>query len=315
MRAGQAALSTLDAQLRVPHRDDVRDVALLERRRARRIRAIHRHLADAEVVAAAEHHARRHLTHELGRIGSHDRRSVERAGCRKRHTHLEQIRQRRVHRSEILADHVVALRLVAGDDRLLDARDRLLARQHAGDREEARLQHGVDPSAQAGVARDLGGVDHVKAELPVQDLLLHRARQPVPYRFGSMRRVEQEGPTLDGEAQHVDPVQDGRLMTGDELGRLQQIRRADRSRPEAQVRDGLRARLVRVVDEVALRVHPGLGGDDLHAVLVGAYGAIRAEAEEQRADLVVPLERERRIDDQAAVRDIVVDPDGERLLG
>ena len=38
-------------------------------------------------------------------------------------------------------------------DRLLDLRDRLLARQHAGDGEEAGLQHGVGAAAQPDVRR------------------------------------------------------------------------------------------------------------------------------------------------------------------
>ena len=43
-------------------------------------------------------------------------------------------------------------------------------------------------------------------------------------------------------------------MAADEDGSGDQVRRANRLRPEAQVRDRHRARLLRVVDEVALRV-------------------------------------------------------------
>ena len=43
-------------------------------------------------------------------------------------------------------------------------------------------------------------------------------------------------------------------MAGDEVGLADQVGRADRPRAEAQVRDGDRAGLLRVVDEVALGV-------------------------------------------------------------
>ena len=85
---------------------------------------------------------------------------------------------------EILRDDLAALAAVGLLDHVLDARDGFLARQHAGDREEAGLQDGVDPAAEAGVARDLRGVDHEQAQLLVDDLLLHRARQTVPRLLG-----------------------------------------------------------------------------------------------------------------------------------
>ena len=57
--------------------------------------------------------------------------------------------------------------------------------------------------------------------------------------------------------EHVDPVEERRLMAGDEIGRLDQVGRMDRPLAEAQMRDRLRPRLVRVVDEIALREEPG----------------------------------------------------------
>jgi hypothetical protein len=77
------------------------------------------------------------------------------------------------------------------------------------------------------------------------------------------------------------------------------------------VRDGRRARLLRVVDEVALRPAVGLLADDLDGALVGADRAVRAETVEDGTHRVRLVERERRIDVEARLRDVVGDAEGE----
>ena len=77
------------------------------------------------------------------------------------------------------------------------------------------------------------------------------------------------------------------------------------------MRDGLRARLLRVVDEVALRVQALLGAEDLDRVLVRADGPVRAEAEEDRAHRLGRLDVELCVVGQARAGDVVVDPDRE----
>ena len=73
-------------------------------------------------------------------------------------------------------------------------------------------------------------------------------------------------------------------MAGDEVGLGDQVAGADRLGAEAQVRDGDGAGLLRIVDEVALGEVVGILADDLDGVLVGAHGAVRAQAvEEARA--------------------------------
>ena len=85
--------------------------------------------------------------------------------------------------------------------------------------------------------------------------------------------------------------------------------------PEAQVRGGDGAGLLRVVDEVALRVVVGLFADDLDGVLVGAHGAIGAQAVEQGAHGAGLFGGEFGVVVQAGVGDVVVDADGEVVLG
>ena len=105
-------------------------------------------------------------------------------------------------------------------------------------------------------------------------------------------------------------------MAGDEVGlaRADQVRRTYGVRPEPQVRGGHRTRLLRVVDEIPLRVEVGTLSDDLDAVLVGAHRPVGAEPEEHGADHVVRLRRERVVDLERGVRDVIDDADREVVL-
>ena len=101
-------------------------------------------------------------------------------------------------------------------------------------------------------------------------------------------------------------------MAGDEVGAVDQVGRPDRLRPEPQVRHRDRARLLRVVDEVALGVEVGALADDLHRALVRAHRAVGAEPEEHRLHLARRAGvHELRVDRKAQAGDVVVDPDGE----
>ena len=88
----------------------------------------------------ARHLAHERAAHRPARAAAGRSALVAAAG----NAHLVQMRQRVVDGLEVPAHHVAALAAVALLDRVLDARDRLLARQHAGDGEEAGLQDGVD---------------------------------------------------------------------------------------------------------------------------------------------------------------------------
>ena len=72
VRADEAAVAALDAELRIPDGDDVRDVALLVLGRATRIRAVDRKRAHGQLIAEAGHHRRGHSAHELRSVGGHE---------------------------------------------------------------------------------------------------------------------------------------------------------------------------------------------------------------------------------------------------
>ena len=232
-----------------------------------------------------------------------------------RHLDLVQMAQRRIHGGEVLLHHRFAALAVGLLDGVLDGGDRFLARQHAADGEEAGLHDGVDAPAHAGLARHRVAIDHVEPQLLVDDLLLH-LRAAVASQTSSGPKGLFSRNVAPGSAHFSTsmPLQERELVAGHEIGRRNQVARMDRLRPEAQVRSGHRAGLLRVVDEVALRVIVGLLADDLDRVLVGAHRAVGAQAVEQRAHRARLFGRKARIVGQAGVRHVVVDADGEVIL-
>ena len=123
-----------------------------------------------------------HVAHKLRRV-RRDRRQ-QRAGavqlCGPPPTTSCRLRQRVVHGLQIHLDDFIALFAVGFLDGIFDRVNRLVLRQHAGEREEADLHDGVDASAHAAFARDLGGVDDVELRLLREQRLLHRRRQRGP---------------------------------------------------------------------------------------------------------------------------------------
>ena len=264
MRTNHAAIAALDADIGLPDRHEVGDIALFPLGSGAGIGAIHRQGADRQFVAAPGHHHRRHVAHELRRVGGHSRRQFDGAGRPRRHRHLAQIGQGVVHRLEVLAHHLFALAHIALFDRILDLFNRFIARQYARNGEETSLHDGVDSGAHAVVAGYLLGIDAVDPQLLGDNFLLHRPRDPVPAFLRLVRAgVQQQHGAGGGMFEDIAPVEEVELMTADEVGRLHQIRRANRVRSEAQVRDRLRAGFLGVVDEIALGVKLGIVADDL----------------------------------------------------
>ena len=70
---------------------------------------------------------------------------------------------------------------------------------------------------------------------------------------------------------------------------------------------------MRIVNEIALSVAPGILGDDFHAVLVGPDRSVGAEAVEDCAGDAVGFDRETGIDLETRIRNVVVDPNGEAV--
>ena len=218
VRADEAAIAALDAVVGVPHGDEVGDVALLVRRRSRRIGPVHRQGADRKRVAAAGHHLGGHRPHELGSIGRDQGRQF--AGGRHLVRNLDAVQrfQGAVDDRLVTRDDVGAALAVGLRDRFLDAGDRLLGRQHTGDGEKARLQNGVGAPGEPRLPGEPAGVDGVDLEVLGQDLLLHRTGERVPDDVRRVAAVEQQGGARGGPAEHVHLIQQAELVAADEAG-------------------------------------------------------------------------------------------------
>ena len=230
------------------------------------------------------------------------------------HHDLGERAERAVDRLVVAFDHVGSTLAVRLLDRLLDLEDGVLAGQDARYGEEAGLHDGADVPAHARGRRDAVPIDDEHLDVLLDDRLLHLAGQLSPDLVGEPRGVQEERCTVGGVAQHVLPVEEPRVVARDEARALDEVARTDGVRAEAQVRDGDRAGLLGVVDEVALRVAGRLLADDLDRVLVAADGAVRADAEEHRAHHVGRLDVEATVPGEGGVGHVVDDPHGEVVL-
>ena len=214
-----------------------------------------------------------------------------------------------IDRGEVALHHLLALAAVALLDRVLDRSDCLLDGQHAGEREEARLEGRVHAAGEPRLAGDTLRVDDMEAELLARDLLLHVTGQ-VPPGVDTVRARQQERRAGTCVLEYVEALEQPELVTGDEVGLFDQVRRFDRVVAETQVRDGHRSRLLRVVDEIRLHVVARFAGDDLGRILVSAHRAIRAQPVEQTADALLG-NAPSRVVGEARTGDVVVDTDRE----
>ena len=259
---------------------------------------------------ASVNHAE-HIALKLGRPGSERRGHFDLAGHLLRNGHFEHVRERFLHGAQVLLHDLVTLAAIGVADGLANGFNGLIAGQDLGDGEEAGLQNGVHARAHAGFARHLIGVNDEEAGLLGDQLGLDFARQLGPNLVLIKRTVEQENAARNQGAEHVVAFEENPLMAGHEVGFGDQIARPDRLRPETQVRNRHRARLLRVVDEVALSVVVGVFADDLDRVLVRAHGAIRAEAVEHGSHHVVGLDGKIGIVIEAGMAHVVMNADGE----
>src|SRR3984885_4555545 len=125
------------------------------------------------------------------------------------------MRQSVIDGGEVLRDDGIALLAVGLLDHVLDALHGFIARKHAGNREKAGLQDGVDLGAESGVSSNPRGVNDEQMETLVDDLLLHGAREMIPGLFGPVRAVEQESGDGSGEPKYIDSIKEAELVAGD----------------------------------------------------------------------------------------------------
>ena len=161
-------------------------------------------------------------------------------------------------------------------------------------------------------------VHHEEAQALVHDGVLDLGGQPVPHLAGREVAVEQERGPGTGDPQDVHTAKEPELVAGHEVGLVHEIGGVDGIGAEPQVRDGDRPGLLRVEDEVPLRVAGGVPtiplGDDPDGVAVRPDGAVAAEAVEDGPEHAGVPDPERRVDGEARVGHVVDDADREVVL-
>ena len=186
-------------------------------------------------------------------------------------------------------------------------------RHHLGQGEEARLHHRVDAGPQAMGPRNRGGI-HRKHPQPLGfDGPLDAPRQLRPALLQGPGAVQQQGAVGGGVLEQVELLEEIPVVACHELGLADQVSRADRLGAEAQVGHRDRSGFFGVVNEIALGLEPGGFADDFDAAFVGTDGAIGTQAIEDRPKglgrfALGQLDVEATVHRQREVGDVVGDP-------
>ena len=216
--ADHGALAALDADLRIPHGDLLGDVALLVLGGAGGEGAVLGELGDLEALAlVGDHLAEDSLTNCGASAGTGLFMWSLRGGLAGYFDLVVSVRARSM-AAMFFCDDVGALPVVGLLRVLLDELDGLVLGEDAGDLEEGGLHDGVDAAAHAGLLGDGHAVDHVEAELLVDDGLLDLGGDLVPDLVGGEGAVEEEDAALLGVGEHVELLEEGELVAGDEVG-------------------------------------------------------------------------------------------------
>ena len=314
MRTDEHALATLDANLRIPHRNFRGKIAFLPTRGVRWERAIARHRAHGQSVATACRNRPQHIAHKGRRLCRHRRTNRDPALDVVGHFHFKQIREGRVHRRDVHLHDLFALLAVGFLDGILDRHDGFFTWQHARNGKEARLHHGVNARPHARRPRHRQRINREHLCFRRDEIALRFRREIVPDYLRPMRRVQQQRPARHETLRHVHALEEDGLMTRHEVRRRDEIRGTNRLRPEAQMRNRDSSGFLRVIDEVTLRIIVRVLADDLDGFLVRADRAVRAEPVEQRPHHFRRLDRKLRVHVKARVANVVHDPDREMIF-
>ena len=128
------------------------------------------------------------------------------------------------------------------------------------------------------------GVDDIETRMLLCQSAFHVCRQPV-FQLGTrIAAVQQEYASVLEFGDYVILADVALIVTCYEVGMLHVIRTLHRLAAETEMGLGDSERLLCVVFEIRLSVHPGEVADDMDGILVGAYGAVTAESPELAAE-------------------------------
>ena len=212
--------------------------------------------------------------------------------------------------------HVLALLQVGMSGGVLHVLDGLLLGHDLGQGEEGRLKDGVGALAHADAGSQVDSVQSVDLDVVGGDVALGLGRHVLLQIGVRPLAVDQEGAAGLDVADHGEALHNvGGVVAGHEVSLVDVVGAADGVIAEAQVADGHAAGLLGVVLEVRLNILVGVVADDLDGVLVGAHGAVAAQAPELALDGAFRGGVGGVLLHQGGVGDVVHDAHGEVVLG
>ena len=128
MGADKDTLATLDAQVRLPDRDLLGNVALFPLAGSAGVSAIYRQRADGQEIATSGNHLSRYILDKGGCEWRDNRRQLNFACDRLRNGYLVEPFKRGIHGSKVLLHHRLAPFAIALANGLFDLGHRLVAR-------------------------------------------------------------------------------------------------------------------------------------------------------------------------------------------
>ena len=141
-----------------------------------------------------------------------------------------------VYSSVVLVNNVFTLLAVRLNDEFLHLLNSLIYRNNACDTEECRLKDCIGTVTQTDFHCNLSCIDIVYRDIVLCKVLLHLVRQVLSQFFTFPDCVQQERTVFTQTACYVVHVQVSLNVTSNEVRRIYQVSRADRSITETQVR-------------------------------------------------------------------------------
>ena len=229
--------------------------------------------------------------------------------------HLHQCVDTGIHGLQVHVDDLLALEGIGLADGGLHVLHGILHGDDIGKFEEGGLQHHVGAVAQTQRLRLTVGIDDVELNVVLGDvaedvagyLLLQLALAPLA--------VQQEGAAGLQLRDNVVLGEIGLVMAGNEIRHIDIVGGTDGLLTKTQMGLGDTEGLLRIVLEVGLAVHIGGLADDLNGVLVGTHRTVGAETPELAGDGALRLRQQCRAQRQGQVGHIVLNADGEVILG
>mmetsp|Transcript_36539 Transcript_36539/g.79097 ORF Transcript_36539/g.79097 Transcript_36539/m.79097 type:complete len:607 (-) Transcript_36539:643-2463(-) len=175
---------------------------------------------------------------------------------------------------------LVALLAIHFLDASLEQVESLLEGHHTTELEEDALHDHVDALAQAGLDRNLGGVDDEELCFLLGEQGLHRCRQLRLDLFLGPGAIHNTHAARLQVASHVVLLDVALLVDGDVVSRSHIVWGLNGLGAESKMADGDATTLLRIVLEVGLSVQVGVQSDQFHGTLVGTDGTITAETVE-----------------------------------